>query len=164
MSRAVVCLVATLNLAAAASAVAQSPPPSRPARDTPAAAAGGTAVVRGRVVDAATGRGLSRVQVRANTNTSGPPPVPYPWAATTDGDGRYEIKGIPAGTYTIAATKQNYVRDAYGAERVEGPGKRMTLTDGQVLEKIDFRLTRAGSCPPAAAAAPTTSASTGSTV
>jgi Carboxypeptidase regulatory-like domain len=144
MSRAVVCLVATLNLAAAASAVAQSPPPSRPARDTPAAAAGGTAVVRGRVVDAATGRGLSRVQVRANTNTSGPPPVPYPWAATTDGDGRYEIKGIPAGTYTIAATKQNYVRDAYGAERVEGPGKRMTLTDGQVLEKIDFRLTRAG--------------------
>ena len=60
----------------------------------------------------------------------------------TDGDGRYEIKGIPAGTYAIAATKQNYVRSAYGAERVEGPGKRMTLADGQVLEKIDMRLTR----------------------
>ena len=36
------------------------------------------------------------------------------------------------------------MRSAYGAERVEGPGKRMTLADGQVLEKIDIRLTRAG--------------------
>ena len=66
--------------------------------------------------------------------------MPYPWAAMTDADGRYEIKGIPAGTYAIAAIKPNYVRSAYGAERVEGPGKRMTLTDGQVLDKIDLRL------------------------
>jgi hypothetical protein len=82
--------------------------------------------------------------VRANTNNGGQPPVPYPWTAMTDADGRYEIKGIPAGTYAIAATKQNYVRSAFGAERVEGPGKRMTLADGQVLDKIDLRLVRAG--------------------
>src|SRR3954470_13983333 len=151
MSRAVVCLVAAVTLTWARPAWpeprqgAQSPParPSQPARDTPAAAAG-TAVVRGRVVDAATGRGLSRVQVRANTNASGPPPTPYPWLAITDAEGRYEITGIPAGTYAIAATKPNYVRSAFGAERVEGPGKRMTLVDGQVLEKIDLRLVRAG--------------------
>jgi len=143
MSRAFVCLVAVLTLAWAQPSPAQTPP-SQPARDTPAAATGGTAVVRGRVVEAATGRGLSRVQVRANTTMTGPPPVPYPWAAMTDADGRYEIKGIPAGTYAIAATKPNYVRSAFGAERVEGPGKRMTLTDGQVLDKIDLRLVRAG--------------------
>ena len=98
MFRALSCLVATLTLAAVASAVAQPPPPSRPARDTPAAASGGTAVVRGRVLDAATGRGLSRVQVRANTNASGPPPSPDPWVARTAGEGRYENTGIPAGT------------------------------------------------------------------
>jgi protocatechuate 3,4-dioxygenase beta subunit len=127
--------------------LAQAPaprPPSQPPRDTPTTSVNGTAVVRGRVVDAATGRGLSKVQVRANTNTGGPPPTPYPWMAMTDADGRYEIKGIPAGTYAIAANKQNYVRSAFGAERVEGPGKRMTLTDGQVLEKIDLRLARTG--------------------
>ena len=98
-------------------------------------------------MEAATGRGLSRVQVRVNTNnpTAGtPPPVPYPWQAMTDADGRYEINGIPAGSYAITATKQNYVRSAFGAERVEGPGKRMTLTDGQVLDKIDLRLARTG--------------------
>jgi protocatechuate 3,4-dioxygenase beta subunit len=146
MSRAFVCLVAVLTLAWARPAPAQSPR-SQPARDTPAAATGGTAIVRGRVVEGATGRPLSRVQVRANTNNTnagGPPPTPYPWVATTDADGRYEIKGLPAGTYAIVATKANYVRSAYGAARVEGPGKRMTLADGQLLEKIDIRLTRAG--------------------
>src|SRR4030081_647018 len=98
MSRAFICLMAGLLWARPASAQTTS---SQPPRDTPAAAAGGMAVVRGHVVDAATGRGLSRVQVRANTNNGGQPPVPYPWAAMTDADGRYEIKDIPAGTYAI---------------------------------------------------------------
>jgi hypothetical protein len=145
MSRGFVSLVALLTLSWAVSAPAQSPP-AQPSRDTPAAA-GGTAVIRGRVVEAATGKGLSRVQVRANTpnpNAGGPPPTPYPWVATTDGDGRYEIKGLPAGTYGIVATKANYVRAAWGEQRVDGPAKRIPITEGQVLEKIDLRLTRAG--------------------
>jgi protocatechuate 3,4-dioxygenase beta subunit len=118
--------------------------PSQPARDTATALTGGTAVIRGRIVEAATGKGLSRVQVRANTNTPGPPPDPYPWLALTDGDGRYEIKGLPANTYAVAATKANYVRSAWGETRVEGPGKRLPVADGQVVDKIDIRLTRAG--------------------
>src|SRR3954452_1507088 len=142
MSRASFVLAALLVTAAPPLALAQTPP--QLPRDRPTTTANGTAVVRGRVVDAATGRGLSRVQVRANTNASGPPPTPYPWLAMTDAEGRYEITGIPAGTYAIAATKPNYVRSAFGAERVEGPGKRMTLVDGQLLEKIDLRLVRAG--------------------
>jgi protocatechuate 3,4-dioxygenase beta subunit len=119
-------------------------PPSQPSRDTPAAVVGGTAVIRGRVVEAATGKGLSRVQVRANTNASGPPPSPYPWLTLTDGDGRYEIKGLPANTYAVVATKANYVRSAWGEGRVEGPGKRIPVADGQVVDKIDVRMTRAG--------------------
>ena len=96
MSRAIVCLVAGLLW---------QTPSSQPARDTPAAtAATGRAVVRGRVLDAATGRGLSRVQVRANApnpNPASPPTTPYPWMAFTDGEGRYEIKNVPAGKYTL---------------------------------------------------------------
>src|SRR4051812_34735071 len=143
MSRAFLCLVALVTLAWARPAPAQSPP-SQPARDTSATAAAGTAVIRGRVVEAATGKGLSRVQVRAAAPTSGPPPSPYPWMATTDADGRYEIKGIPANTYTLVATKPNYVRSAWGEARVEGPGKRIPVADGQVLDKMDLRLTRTG--------------------
>jgi protocatechuate 3,4-dioxygenase beta subunit len=140
MSRAFSCLVAVLLWAPPASAQA----PSQPARDTPTAVTGGTAVIRGRVVEAATGKGLSRVQVRANTNTPGPPPNPYPWLAMTDGDGRYEIKGLPANTYAVVATKTNYVRSAYGEARVEGPGRRLPVAEGEVVDKIDIRMTRAG--------------------
>ena len=141
--RALTCLVAVLTLTWARPAPAQTAP-SQPARDRPAALAGGTAVIRGRVIEASTGKGLSRVQVRANINASGPAPSPYPWMAMTDADGRYEITGLAANTYTVVATKPNYVRSAWGEARVEGPGKRIPIVDGQVLDKIDLTLTRAG--------------------
>ena len=146
MSRAVVCLVAVLNLAWPRPACPEpgrgAQPPSQPARDTPTAATGGSAVIRGRILEATTGRPLSRVTVRANGN--GPQPPGGANAAVTGADGRYEIKGLAAGTYMIAATKPNYVRTAWGEQRAEGPGKRIPLTDGQVLEKIDLRLVKAG--------------------
>ena len=138
MSRASLCLVAVLSLAWAHPAPAQTPP-SQPARDTPAAI-GGSAAIRGRVVDAATGRALSRVEMRAGPN----PGQGNGRIVITDGEGRYEIKGLPAGVYTIIAAKPNYVRTSWGEPRPEGPGKRITLTDGQVLDKIDLRLVRAG--------------------
>src|SRR4051812_29381889 len=102
MSRAFVCLVAFLTLASAWPVSSQPPAPTQPARDTPAAATGGTAVIRGRVLDAASGRGLSRVTVRANTN--GPQPPGVGPMALTDASGRYEITGLAANTYTVAAT------------------------------------------------------------
>jgi protocatechuate 3,4-dioxygenase beta subunit len=98
-------------------------------------------VIRGRILDAATGRGLPRAEVRAGPNA---PQFPDNRIVMTDGDGRYEIKGLPAEIYMINVSKPNYVRASWGAERVEGPGKRITLADGQVLEKIDVQLSRAG--------------------
>src|SRR3954469_10236745 len=60
--------------------------PQTPARDNPAPA-GGTASIRGRVVDAASDRPLSRVEIRAN-NGSGAQAN-----GLTDGDGRYDLNG-----------------------------------------------------------------------
>src|SRR4249920_1105721 len=140
MSRAFVCLVALLTVAWAPSAPAQAPS-SQPARDQSATAGHGTGVIRGRILDAATGRGLPRAEVRAGPNA---PQFLDNRIVMTDGDGRYEIKGLPAEIYMINVSKPNYVRASWGAERVEGPGKRITLAEGQVLEKIDVRLSRAG--------------------
>jgi large repetitive protein len=129
MSRASLCLVALL----AAPLILRA---QAPARDNPAAAKG-TASIRGRVVDA-TGKPLSRVEIRAggpgNQQANG----------LTDGSGRYELAGLPAGTYTVIATKANYVRTSWGEQRPEGPGKRITLADGQKLDNINLGLKRTG--------------------
>lgn len=138
MSRALVCLVAVLFLAPVHSATGQTRP-SQPARDAPAAA-GGTATIRGRVVDAATGRALSRVEMRTGPNAGGVTGR----VVMTDGEGRYEISGLPAGVYTIIAAKPNYVRTSWGEQRSEGPGKRITLADGEKLDDINLSLKRTG--------------------
>src|SRR5471032_2236974 len=137
MSRASLCLVAVLlaTWVCPAPAQAQASPPARDNR-----AGMGTGMIRGRILDAASGHGLSRVEVRAGPNA---PQFPNR-IVMTDGDGRYEIKGLPAETYVINVFKTNYVRASWGAERPEGPGRRIPLGDGQVLEKIDVRIVRAG--------------------
>jgi carboxypeptidase family protein len=109
-----------------------------PARDHPAPTRG-TASIRGRAVDAASGRPLSRVEIRASAAG-----VPQQAGGLTDGDGGYGLDGLPAGTYTVIATKANYVRTSWGEQRPEGPGKRIVLADGQKLDDINFSLTRAG--------------------
>jgi hypothetical protein len=140
MSRTQLLAVVVLTVVWVLPASAQTPP-SQPARDRSTTAGYGTGVIRGRILDAATGRGLPRAEVRAGPNA---PQFPDNRIVLTDGDGRYEIKGLPAETFVINVSKTNYVRAAWGAERVEGPGKRIALADGQVLEKMDVRLARAG--------------------
>jgi protocatechuate 3,4-dioxygenase beta subunit len=130
MSRAFLCLVALL---AGPARVECQPPP----RDSPPTL-NGTAIIRGRVVDAASGRPLSRVEIRAAGAAAAQA------NGLTGADGRYDLTGLPAGTYTVTATKANYLRTAWGEQRVEGPGKRITLADGQLLDNIDLSLRRAG--------------------
>ena len=138
MWRASLCLAALLS-AASARVTSTQAPSRQPARDTPAAT-GGSGVIRGRIVDAATGRGLPRAEMRA-----GPNALQFPnRIVMSDGDGRYEITGLPAGTYVINAFKANYVNTSWGAERVQGPGKRIPLAESQVLEKIDLAMSRSG--------------------
>ncbi len=115
-----------------------TPSQATPARDNQATT--GTGVIRGRIVEATSGHGLSRVEVRAGPNAGQVPGR----MSYTDADGRYEIKNLPAGTYTIVAQKPNYVRTSWGEQRAEGPGKRIPLADGQVLEHYDVNIQRAG--------------------
>src|SRR5262245_46719260 len=122
-----------LGAACSAIAVAQPPPPpppQAPARDTPALATG-TAIIRGRVTDTA-GRPLARAEIRIG-NGSG-----QQKNGLTDPDGRFDLGELPAGTYTAFASKTNYIRQGWGEQRPEGPGKRITLADGQRLDNINF--------------------------
>jgi carboxypeptidase family protein len=130
MSRAFICLAPL----AALPLLALGQPP---VRDNHAQTVG-TASIHGRVVEATTGRGLSRVEVVAE---AGGPASP---SALTDGNGRYHLTSMPAGAYIVSATKANYLRFTWGQTRVDGPGKRITLAAGQELDNINLTLMRGG--------------------
>lgn len=111
--------------------------PARPLRpgETPPK---GTAVLKGQVM-AASGTPIRRAQVRAMSMEARGGGV-----TSTDNEGRFEITELPAGRYTITATKGGYVQAQYGQRRPGEPGTPIELSDGQTAEKVNFVLSRGG--------------------
>jgi protocatechuate 3,4-dioxygenase beta subunit len=101
----------------------------------------GTAVIAGRVLAADSGRPLkrARVMVFAPGGRGG-----RAHAATTDELGRYRVDALPAGTYTVSATKTGYVDSQYGQRRAALGGTPIELADAQQLANVDLRLQRGG--------------------
>ena len=62
--------------------------------------------------------------------------------AYTDEAGRFSVRGLPAGRYTVTATRPSYVRAAYGAKRFDRPGTPITVAEGQVLSNVVLKMTR----------------------
>ncbi len=100
----------------------------------------GTGVVSGVVMtDEATPQPLRRAQV---TITSTDDPVVK--TTYTDGSGRFTLPALPAGRYSLSASKGGYVRMAYGAKRHDRPGTPINLAEGQKLADLVMRLPRGG--------------------
>src|SRR5579864_4352016 len=128
MSSASFWMVVFLGAAGGTQALAQTAP-SQPARDRTQTAGYGTGVIRGRILDAATGRGLPRAEVRAGPNA---PQFPDNRIVLTDGDGRYEIKGLPAETFVINVSNPTTCehRGARSASRASGT---VVTSDGRPM-------------------------------
>lgn len=78
-------------------------------------------------------------------------PMARPRQATTDAQGAFEFTGLPAGTYHIRASPNQYspqyLSIAYGAKKPIGPlssdpGQPIQLTDGQTFDKAIVALPR----------------------
>jgi len=110
-------------------------PGQMPPRDTSVRT--GTARIRGHVYAADSGAPLRRAQVRLNS-----PEIREGRLTTTDAQGAYEFKDLPAGRYTINANKGSYVGLSYGQRRPLESGKPLEVLDGQMVEKVDFALPR----------------------
>src|SRR6187431_3558568 len=87
-----------------------------------------TGVIRGRVVAADTGAPLRRAQVRFGT-TAG---ARGGGVTGTDDQGRFEITGLPAGTYDVNASKTGFVTLSYGQNTPAEGSRQIELADAQV--------------------------------
>ena len=96
----------------------------------------GTGRIRGRVLAADSGNPLRRAQIRISS------PDILPKAAMTDGEGRYEFRDLPAGRFTLQATKSGYVTVQYGQTRPFESGKPIELADKQALDNADISMPR----------------------
>ena len=110
--------------------------PARPLRPGEAPPKG-TAAIRGYVTAGGTGSPIRRAQVRAMSMEGRGGGV-----TNTDAEGRYEIKDLPAGRFTITATKGGFVQGQFGQRRPTDPGTPIDLADGQTADKVNFILAR----------------------
>ena len=94
-------LALLLSFASASGQVTPARPPT-PGTE----AAKGTAVIRGTVVAMDTGAPLRRVQIRASGST---PNAGGTRVTSTDEQGRFELRELAAGRYSIFATKAGFV-------------------------------------------------------
>jgi Carboxypeptidase regulatory-like domain len=66
-----------------------------------------------------------------------------PKNATSDASGHFQLKNVEPGRYHLYATRNGYARQEYGQRATHGSGTILTLTAGQHLKDISFRLTPA---------------------
>ncbi len=96
----------------------------------------GTGRIRGRVL-ASDGAGpIRRAQVRISGSEVAPK------AALTDAEGRFEFRELPAGRFTLQASKSGYVNVQYGQTRPFESGKPIELADKQGLDNADISMPR----------------------
>jgi protocatechuate 3,4-dioxygenase beta subunit len=134
MMRSIACLV--LGFAAIVGAQQQQ----QPARDTSAqkeAAPVPTGRITGHVVAGDNGRPVKRARVFAAAAE-----LEGGRGMLTDDNGVFDFTELPAGRYTITASKSGFVSLSYGQRRPLQSGTPLQLVDGQQLKDINFQLPR----------------------
>ena len=92
----------------------------------------GKGVLRGRVLDAQSGQPLKNATVTVFSPRFGQEPP----STTTDGEGRWEISGLPSGEYHVSASK-----GGFSEVRADVP-RSIGLTDSRPDRSVDVRLVR----------------------
>ena len=103
--------------------------------------------ITGRAIDKSTGQPLKKVTISVRqAESSGPSRggrFNQPQAIMTDADGRYTIQ-VDAGQYRLLASRNGYVRQAYGQKDTRRPGIILTVAENQTLKDINFDMVPGG--------------------
>jgi hypothetical protein len=102
--------------------------------------------VGGQVVSAASNEPVRKASVtlrRADRNpgTEGPPPS---YSAVSDAGGRFSIADVEPGRYHASVRRTGFVDTEYGARGPMRAGTILTLSAGQRVQDVNFRLTPHG--------------------
>ena len=103
----------------------------------PAGPAAGLIV--GQVIDAGSGRPIAGAIVGI-TGSGGGRSSPDTPAVLSTSDGRFFFRDLPAGTFSITATKMGYVDGASGRRRPLGPSQSITLAEAERVGDVLVRM------------------------
>lgn len=122
---------------------------SSSSRASTVAAGAEGATLSGRVLNAQTGEGLSKVELRLFSRNAGTGSAPGVYSARTTSDGVFLLDGLPAGDYMLTLTRQSFATSAaelrgLPSARPQANGWTISLRAGQTLQGVEFRM------PPAA--------------
>jgi hypothetical protein len=145
-------LVAPLLVFASLEAGGQAQPPRDPrqAPPVPIRDTGGRApqpVGTGAIAGVVTVSGMPARRARVTLNSTGAPTGPDvrlgAQTAATDDAGRFTFENLPAGRYTLSASKPGHIGGSYGQRLPGRPGTPIHLGDGQKLQ-ASFQIWRGG--------------------
>lgn len=113
----------------------QTPTQTRDATNTLLATASGTAEISGIVVLASGSGPVRHAQVSLSAQE-----LRGQRTLITDEKGRFDFASLPAGRYSLTASKAGYVSIAYGAKRAGRPGTPIQLADGQKFDQASLAM------------------------
>ena len=111
----------------------QVQPPRDTAPQTEDASA--SAVISGRIIAGNTGQPLKRARVIATARETRRRVV-----VQTDEAGRYVLRGLADGRYTLTVSKPGFITLSYGQRRPRQPATPVQVGAGQHLQDVDFKL------------------------
>jgi hypothetical protein len=128
-----------LNSAFLCAAQTSQPPRDRTAASPASQPPKATAIIRGQIVAADTGRPLRRARVTIQSAELGQEGRK---ATSTDLNGRFEFTEVRASRYRVFATRGGYLQLDYGQRRPGEQGRPLQVSEGELVEKVDFALPR----------------------
>jgi Carboxypeptidase regulatory-like domain len=113
-------LIALIALLSLADALAAQTPRSRSQRVDPL-----TASIRGRITTADTGAPIRGAEVRLSMDGR------FSRLVTTNGEGRYELRNLPAGVYKLIVSRTGFISLEFGQRRPFETASTITVGEGQ---------------------------------
>lgn len=109
-------------------------------QETPADKSKRLATLQGRAVISMTGEPVSRADLTLRALPPGTDTV----KVASDADGYFSFEDMVPGSYILSARRSGFPAEVYGAGSQGSGGTPLTLSAGQVLTNIEFRLTPLG--------------------